>query len=75
MTVPFRLQGSVLLSFERVGLAGVDASGIGRVNSSERVRMETWFSVLALILGVAKVTIMWLSYKENKRQKDTDCDK
>jgi len=36
--------------------------------------METWFSVLALILGVAKVAIMWLSYKESKRRKDTDYD-
>ena len=37
--------------------------------------VETWFSVLALMLGVAKVTIMWLSYKEKKREKSTDCDK
>jgi len=36
--------------------------------------MEIYFSVLALILGVAKVTIMWLSYKESKRQKNTDND-
>ena len=34
--------------------------------------METLFSALALVLGVVKVTIMWLNYKENKRQKDTD---
>jgi hypothetical protein len=37
--------------------------------------METLFSVLALILGVVKVTIMWLNYKESKGQKNTDCDK
>ena len=37
--------------------------------------MEIYFSVLALILGVAKVAIMWLSYKESKKHKDTDCDK
>jgi hypothetical protein len=36
--------------------------------------VETWFSVLALILGATKVTIMWLSYKENKEKKNTDCD-
>jgi len=34
--------------------------------------MEIIFSVLTLVLGVIKVTIMWLNYKENKRQKDTD---
>ena len=37
--------------------------------------METLFSVLALCLGLVKVTIMWLNYKESKRQKNTDCDK
>jgi hypothetical protein len=31
--------------------------------------------VLALILEVVKVAIMWLSYKESKRKKNTDCDK
>jgi hypothetical protein len=36
--------------------------------------METWFSVLALILGVAKVAIMWLSYKENRGKKNIDCN-
>jgi len=30
--------------------------------------------VLALILGVVRVTIMWLNYKECKRQKNTDKD-
>ena len=34
--------------------------------------METLFSALTLILGIVKVTIMWLNYKENKRQKNTD---
>jgi hypothetical protein len=34
--------------------------------------METWFSAFALILGVIKVTIMWLNYKENKKTKNTD---
>jgi hypothetical protein len=52
----------------------LDASGIGRVISLERVRME-YIPVLALMLGVMKVAIMWLSYKESKRQKNTDCDK
>jgi len=30
--------------------------------------------VLALILRVVKVMIMWLNYKEYKKQKNTDCD-
>jgi len=34
--------------------------------------MENIFPVLFLILGVAKVTIMWLNYKENKKTKNTD---
>ena len=33
-----------------------------------------YIPVLTLILGVVKVAIMWLNYKENKRPKDTDCD-
>jgi len=37
--------------------------------------METLFSVLFLILGIMRVTIMWLDYKECKKHKDTDCDK
>ncbi len=37
--------------------------------------METLFSVLTLVLGIVKVTIMWLNYKEIRRTKDTDCDK
>jgi len=49
-------------------------SGIGRVTQLKGYAMETWFSVLAFVLGVVKVTIMWLSYKESKRQKNTDCD-
>ena len=36
--------------------------------------METMFSAFALILGVTKVTIMWLNYKENKRKRNTDKD-
>jgi len=34
--------------------------------------MEIYFSVLTLILGVVKVTIMWLDYKECKKHKNTD---
>jgi hypothetical protein len=38
-----------------------------------RVYME-YVPVLALILGVVKVAMMWLNYKECKKQKNTDCD-
>jgi len=34
--------------------------------------MEILFSVLFFILGVIRVTIMWLDYKECKKAKDTD---
>jgi len=50
------------------------SQGIGRVSSSKRVRMENVFSVLTLMLGVVKVAIMWLNYKESKGKKNTDCD-
>lgn len=32
--------------------------------------METLFSVLALVLGVARVAIVWLSYEEGNRSLD-----
>jgi len=31
--------------------------------------METWFSVLSLMLGVVRAAFMWLNYKESKRKR------
>jgi hypothetical protein len=36
--------------------------------------MENYFSVPFFILGIMKVAIMWLDYKECKKQKNTDKD-
>ena len=36
--------------------------------------METWFSVLALVIGVIKTVVAWLSYAEGKKPKSTDCN-
>jgi len=51
----------------------MDASGIGRVNSFERVRME-YIPVLALVVSVVKIAFMWLNYRDCRKTKDTDCD-
>jgi len=38
--------------------------------------MEIYFSVLALVISLVKVTLMWLNYQDCKKsQKNTDCDK
>ena len=36
--------------------------------------MENLFSILSFILGVIKVTFMWLDYKKCKKDRDTDRD-
>ena len=37
--------------------------------------MEHIVSVLALVVSVVKTALMWLNYKDCKKQKNTDNDK
>ena len=61
-------------SDEWVGLEKVYASRHRQGKLIRKGTLMEYVPVLALILGVVKVTIMWLNYKECKRQKNTDCN-
>ena len=59
------------LILDRVGLG---IYSVGGKNLSQGYAMETLFSVLTIVLGVIKVTFMWLDYKKCKKEQDTDKD-
>jgi len=46
---------------------------VGGKNLKQGYMME-FISALALIVSVVKVTLMWLNYRDCKKQKNTDKD-